>query len=132
MFNIQIPTVTVTGKTFTVSNDSWKVEYVRTTKPTKGEQPANSKIAAANFRKVLKTEFKAINEGRMPKHIVMKKYTDQGFFEMQFKLDDAISKHIKLDGLNNNNNNNNNRTRSRNWLRVLFFKRVFLALSLPY
>ena len=83
---IPTPTVTITGKTFVVTSESWKKEFVRTKKPSPGPEVSNE-IAASNFQLILDKEFEDLNSGDVGKHFVMGKYTDAGYFTSKTKLD---------------------------------------------
>ena len=85
--NINRPVVELIGKTYSVSNDEWKVKYVRTF--INRSLGLGVKKEASNFCKRFETEAKRIEAGDVPPYYIMQRFVDNKLFTAIKKVDQS-------------------------------------------
>ena len=84
--SINRPSVTITGKTYEITNESWNVKYRRTF--INRNLSLGVKKESANFMKVFNKEADAIEIGEITPRPIMRKYVDNKLFEVIEKVDE--------------------------------------------
>ena len=84
---INRPKVTITGKTYEVTNDSWATKYRRTF--INRSLDLGVKKEASNFCKRFDKEAKKIEEGNIPPYLIMQRFVDNKLFTAIKKVDQS-------------------------------------------
>lgn len=79
--SIATPTCHIHGKTFLVRTAGSDVVHIRTELESPGTKKDSSLKQRMNkFQRILNKTFAGLNDGTIPKHYVMGKYCDAGYF----------------------------------------------------